>query len=153
MMADTVLGAADHPCPDGGQRVNCMAVAGHAYDEQLVAKETAHQTKFTLLANASPTRVLAEQGKFLTLEQSLAASDRSYCRTLTDAKTKQSRLGDRLLLPTCGFKSSSTELRMVVTQCNLPPVPAAWLMVPLEPNLFQRMSNELSESTATAIRD
>ena len=32
-----------------------MAVAGHAYDEQLVAKEAAHQTKFTLLANASPT--------------------------------------------------------------------------------------------------
>lgn len=152
-MADTVLGSADHPCPDGGQRVNCMAVAGHAYDEQLVAKEAAHQTKFTLLANASPTRVLAEQGKFLTLEQSLAASDRSYCRTLTDAKTKQSRLGDRLLLPTSGFKSNSTELRMVVTQCNLPPVPAAWLMVPLEPNLFQRMPNELSESTATAIRD
>lgn len=152
-MADTVLGAADHPCPDGGQRVNCMAVAGHAYDEQLVAKEAAHQTKFTLLANASPTRVLAEQGKFLTLEQSLAASDRSYCRTLTDAKTKQSRLDDRLLLPTCGFKSNSTELRMVVTQCNLPPVPAAWLMVSLEPNLFQRMPNELSESTATAIRD
>ena len=152
-MADTVLGAADPPCPDGGQRVNCMAVAGHAYDEQLVAKEAAHQTKFTLLANASPTRVLAEQGKFLTLEQSLAASDRSYCRTLTDAKTKQSRLGDRLLLPTSGFKSNSTELRMVVTHCNLPPVPAAWLMVPLEPNLFQRMPNELSESTATAIRD
>lgn len=152
-MADTVLGAADHPCPDGGQRVNCMTVAGHAYDEQLVAKEAAHQTKFTLLANASPTRVLAEQGKFLTLEQSLAASDRSYCRTLTDAKTKQSRLDDRLLLPTCGFKSNSTELRMVVTQCNLPPVPAAWLMVSLEPNLFQRMPNELSESTATAIRD
>ena len=152
-MADTVLGSADHPCPDGGQRVNCMTVAGHAYDEQLVAKEAAHQTKFTLLANASPTRVLAEQGKFLTLEQSLAASDRSYCRTLTDAKTKQSRLGDRLLLPTCGCKSNSTELRMVVTHCNLPPVPAAWLMVPLEPNLFQRMPNELSESTATAIRD
>ena len=152
-MADTVLGAADHPCPDGGQRVNCMAVAGHAYDEQLVAKEAAHQTKFTLLANASPTRVLAEQGKFLTLEQSLAASDRSYCRTLTDAKTKQSRLGDRLLLPTCGFKSNLTELRMVRDAVQPTTGAGGMALVPLEPNLFQRMPNELSESTATAIRD
>lgn len=59
-----------------------------------------------------------------------------------------------LLLLTCGCQSYSTQPpQRVVTQCNPPPAPAAWFMAPIEPNLTQRMLNELSESPATAIKD
>ena len=39
---------------------------------------------------------MAEQGKRLALEQWLAASDQAHYRALTDEKTKQARLRDRL---------------------------------------------------------
>ena len=68
----------------------------NAYGQQLAAKETAHQTERTNLANANSAQVLAEQGKRLALEQWLAASDQSHYRALTDEKTKQTRLRDRL---------------------------------------------------------
>ena len=68
----------------------------NAYGQQLAAKEAAHQTERTHLANANATLVLAEQGKRLALEQRLAASDQSHYRALTDEKTKQTHLRDRL---------------------------------------------------------
>ena len=68
----------------------------NAYDQQLAAKEAAYQTERTNLANANSTQILAEQGKRLALEQWLAASDQSHYRALTDEKTKQVRLRDRL---------------------------------------------------------
>ncbi|NNG60035.1 lysis protein, partial [Pseudomonas fragi] len=46
--------------------------------------------------NANSAQILAEQGKRLALEQWLAASDQSHYRALTDEKTKQTRLRDRL---------------------------------------------------------
>ncbi len=55
-----------------------------------------------------------------------------------------------LLLLTCGCQSNSTPPQLVVTQCRPPPAPAAWFMAPIEPDLTQRMLNELSESPATA---
>jgi len=59
-----------------------------------------------------------------------------------------------LLLLTCGCQSNSTPPpQLVVTQCKPPPAPAAWFMAPIEPDLTQRMLNELSESPATAIKD
>ena len=58
-----------------------------------------------------------------------------------------------LLLLTCGCQSNSTPTQLVVTQCKPPPAPAAWFMVPIEPDLTQRMLNELSELPATAIKD
>ena len=67
-----------------------------AYGQQLAAKETAHQTERTNLANANSAQILAEQSKRLALEQWLAASDQSHYRALTDEKTKQARLRDRL---------------------------------------------------------
>ena len=39
------------------------------------------------------------------------------------------------------------------TECKPPPTPTAWFMEPVEPNLTERMLNELSESPATAIKD
>ena len=64
------------------------------------------------------------------------------------------RLLIALLLLTCGCQSYSTPpTQLVVTQCKPPPAPAAWFMAPVEPNLTQRMLNELSESPATAIKD
>ena len=68
----------------------------NAYGQQLAAKEADHQTERTNLANANSALILAEQGKRFALEQWLVASDQSYYRALTDEKTKQARLRDRL---------------------------------------------------------
>ena len=68
----------------------------NAYGQQLAAKEAVYQTERTDLANANSAQILAEQGKRLALEQWLAASDQSHYRALTDEKTKQARLRDRL---------------------------------------------------------
>ena len=68
----------------------------NVYGQRLAAKEAVYQTERTHLANANATLVLAEQGKRLALEQRLAASDQSHYRALTDEKTKQARLRDRL---------------------------------------------------------
>jgi len=68
----------------------------NAYGQQLAAKEAVYQTERIDLANANSAQILAEQGKRLALEQWLAASDQSHYRALTDEKTKQARLRDRL---------------------------------------------------------
>nr|WP_153400111.1 lysis system i-spanin subunit Rz [Pseudomonas sp. FSL R10-1339] len=68
----------------------------NAYGQQLAAQEAAHQTERTDQANANSAQILAEQGKRLALEQWLAASDQAHYRALTDEKTKQVRLLDRL---------------------------------------------------------
>ena len=68
----------------------------NAYGQQLATKEATHQTERTNLANASAALMLAEQGKRFALEQWLAASDQAHYRALTDEKTKQARLRDRL---------------------------------------------------------
>ena len=77
----------------------------NAYGQQLAAKEAAYQTERTDLANANSAQILAEQGKRFALEQWLAASDQSHYRALTDEKTKQARLRDRL---------ATTDLRLSV---------------------------------------
>ncbi len=69
----------------------------NAYGHQLSAKDASHQTVLTDMANANATLVLAEEGKRLALEQWLAASDQAHYRELTDEKTKQARLRDRLV--------------------------------------------------------
>ena len=68
----------------------------NAYGQQLAAKEAAHQTERTNLANANSAQILEQQGKRFALEQWLAASDKAHYRVLTDEKTKQARLRDRL---------------------------------------------------------
>ena len=68
----------------------------NAYGQQLATKEDAHQTECTNLVNANSAQILVEQGKHLALEQWLADSDQSHYRALTDEKTKQARLRDRL---------------------------------------------------------
>ena len=68
----------------------------NAYGQQLATKEAAHQTERTNLANGNSAQILAEQGKRLALEQWLAASAQSHYRALSDEKTKQARLRDRL---------------------------------------------------------
>ena len=77
----------------------------NAYGQQLAAKEATHQTERTNLANANAAQILREQSKRLALEQWLAASDQSHYRALTDEKTKQARLRDRL---------ATTDLRLSV---------------------------------------
>jgi len=68
----------------------------NAYGQQLAAKEATHLTALTHLANANSAQILVEQGKRFALEQWLAASDQSHYRALTDERTKQTRLRDRL---------------------------------------------------------
>ena len=68
----------------------------NAYGQQLAKQETAHQTTLTNQANANAALILAEQDKRLALELWLAASDKAHYRVLTDAKTNQARLRDRL---------------------------------------------------------
>ena len=66
------------------------------YGKQLADLSTAHQLEFTNLANANSALVLEEQDKRFALEQWLAASDQAHYRVVTDEKTKQARLLDRL---------------------------------------------------------
>ena len=68
----------------------------NAYGQQLAVKEATHLTELTHLANANSAQILAEQGKRIALEQWLSASDQAHYRALSDEKTKQARLRDRL---------------------------------------------------------
>ena len=68
----------------------------NAYEKKLAQQEAVHQTTLTHLANANSALILAEQDKRFALEQWLAASDQAHYRALTDAKTNQTRLRDRL---------------------------------------------------------
>ena len=83
----------------------------NAYGQQLAAKEAAHQTERTNMANANSAQILVEQGKRLALEQWLAASDQSHYRALTNEKTKQALLRDRL---------TTADLRLSVQLDNTP---------------------------------
>ena len=87
----------------------------NAYGQKLAAKEATHQTALTNQANASAALVLAEQGKRLALEQWLAASDQAHYRALTDEKTKQARLRDRLATADLRL---SVQLDTTATGCN-----------------------------------
>ena len=66
------------------------------YGKQLADLNVEHQTELTRLANASSALILQEQDKRIALEQWLAASDQAHYRALTDEKTKQAVLRDRL---------------------------------------------------------
>ena len=68
----------------------------NAYNKRLAKQEAAHQTILTHVANSNSALILAEQCKRLALEQWLAASDQAHYRALTDTKTSQTRLRDRL---------------------------------------------------------
>ena len=69
----------------------------NAYGKELGTQKAAHQTVLTHLANAHSALILEEQGKRFALEQWLAASDQAHYRALSDAKTNQTRLRDRLV--------------------------------------------------------
>ena len=68
----------------------------NAYGQKIAEQKTAHQTALTDVANANSVLILAEQNKRFALEQWLAASDQAHYRALTDAKTNQDRLRDRI---------------------------------------------------------
>ena len=88
----------------------------NAYGQRLAAQEAAHQTERTHLANANSAQILAEQGKRLALEQWLSASDQSHYRALTDEKTKQTRLRDRLA--TADLRLSVQVVATAATGCD-----------------------------------
>ncbi|MCH4873007.1 lysis system i-spanin subunit Rz [Pseudomonas sp. TMW22091] len=80
----------------GGSAWAAWAWQANAYGQQLAKQDAAHQTTLTHLANANSALILAEQGKRFALEQWLAASDQAHYRAMTDAKTTQTHLRDRL---------------------------------------------------------
>ena len=84
----------------------------NAYGKQLDKQEAAHQTTLNHLANANSALILTEQGKRLALEQWLAASDQAHYRALTNAKTIQTHLRDRL---------ATADLRLSVLLDTIPP--------------------------------
>ena len=90
----------------------------NAYGQQLAAQDTANQTERTNLANANSAQILAEHGKRLALERWLAASDQSYYRALTDEKTKQTRLRERLATADLRL---SVQLDAAATGCDAVP--------------------------------
>ncbi len=54
----------------------------------------------------------------------------------------------------CACQSFSMQQTLPrATTCQPPPSPAAWIMQPYEPNLTQRMLNELSASPTAAAGD
>lgn len=66
------------------------------YGKQLADLSAEHQVALTHLANVNSALILEEQGRRFALEQWLAASDQAHYRALTDEKTNQARLRDRL---------------------------------------------------------
>ena len=66
------------------------------YGKQLADLSEEHQAALTRVANLNSALILEEQGKRFALEQWLAASDQAHYRALTDEKTNQARLRDRL---------------------------------------------------------
>lgn len=66
------------------------------YGTQLADLKAEHQTELTRLTNANSELILQEQDKRIALEQWLAASNQAHYRALSDEKTLQTRLRDRL---------------------------------------------------------
>ncbi|MQU62949.1 lysis protein [Pseudomonas sp. FSL R10-1350] len=66
------------------------------YGKQLADLNAEHQTALTRVANLNSALILEEQDKRFALEQWLVASDQAHYRDLTDEKTNQARLRDRL---------------------------------------------------------
>ena len=58
-----------------------------------------------------------------------------------------------LLLLMSGCQSSPPRNQPVAATCLPPPAPSAWFMQPVEPNLTQRMLNELSPSPTPATKE
>ena len=66
------------------------------YSGRLAEQANAHLSDLAKIGSAASDQVQAEQGKRLTLEQQLTASDQAHHRALTDAQRNQDRLRDRL---------------------------------------------------------
>ena len=83
-----------------------------------------HQGEMAAVSAATSKQVSAEQGKRLTLEQKLAASDQQHSRELSDAQRAQVYLRDRL---------ATADVRLSVlldatdsaSGCNVPAAPGA----------------------------
>ncbi len=94
------------------------------YGQQLAQQQVEHQTELTELANANATLILAEQSKRRAVEQWLAASDQAHYRALSDEKTHQTRLRDRL---------ATADLRLSVLLDATHPTPSCGLPTATSP--------------------
>jgi hypothetical protein len=110
------------------------------YDGKLANQAALHLTDLSSISNAATAQVQAEQDKRLATEQRLSAADQQHSRELSDAQRNQTTLRDRL---------ATADVRLSV----LLDATSAWFMQPVEPNLTQRMLNELSASPISATKD
>ncbi|WP_339518998.1 lysis system i-spanin subunit Rz [Pseudomonas proteolytica] len=92
--------------------------------KRLAEQAGQHQGQLAEVSAAAAKQVSAEQGKRLTLEQKLSASDRQHTRELSDAQRNQVLLRDRL---------ATADVRLSVlldatdsaSGCNVPAAPGA----------------------------
>ena len=97
-------------------------VQGWRMGEQLAEQSGLHQADLAAIGNAAATQARAEQDRRLATEQQLAKQDQQHTKELSDAKTNQARLRDRL---------ATSDLRLSVLiedsagSCNVPAAPGA----------------------------
>ncbi len=124
------------------------------YGKQLAEQARLHTETLNQLNQASVAQQRAEQDKRLALEQRLASSEQTHYRALSDAQRDQGRLRDRLatadlrlsvlLGATTGATTGAGNGSLSATTAT-----GGGFMTPQEPNLTQRMLNELSASPMT----
>ncbi|WVV46820.1 lysis system i-spanin subunit Rz [Pseudomonas sp. NA13] len=119
------------------------------YGKQLAEQAGLHQSDLAEISRAAATQAKAEQDKRLALEQRLSSSEQNHHQELTNVQKDQDRLRDRLA--TSHLRLSVLLAEDPASGCAVPaaPAPSAWFMEEQEPNLTQRMLNELSPSPTT----
>lgn len=137
-----------------GSAALAWTVQGWRCGQQLERQAGLQADTLNELSQAAAALKRTEQEKRFALEQRLQNKDETHYKELTDEQIKQARLRDRLATADLRCQSySPPPMPPATVQCQPPPPPAAWFMAPQEPNLTQRMLNELSTSPMPATKD
>ncbi|MDQ0654373.1 lysis system i-spanin subunit Rz [Pseudomonas cedrina] len=91
--------------------------------EKLAEQAGLHKDDLSAISNAAATQARAEQDKRLATEHQLAKQDQQHTKELSDAKTNQARLRDRLA--TSDLRLSVLPTEDSASSCNMPSTPGA----------------------------
>ncbi|MGY4493832.1 lysis protein [Pseudomonas sp. TE3610] len=124
------------------------------YEKQLAVQRVNYEFDLSSISSAGAAMLQAEQVKRLALESELAANDQEHHKDLRNAPQMQARLRDCLA-------TSDLRLSLILypaatiggRSAQSGALPAVWFMEPQEPNLPQRMLNELLVLPEMAIED
>ncbi|SEC52987.1 lysis protein [Pseudomonas marginalis] len=86
--------------------------------EKLAKQAGLHKDDLAAISNAASAQARAEQGKRVATEQQLAKQDQQHTKELSDAKTNQARLRDRLA--TSDLRLSILLAEAPASSCNVP---------------------------------